>query len=172
MTNYIFRKLDRLENFCAICLNFNLSWERFHFPLRIFAINFLRSYFFFIDRDLFHCLVAKLEIFLCWIVWVENLRCVVEVWRICWKSLEDEHWAAFIFWRPRVFLWHEAMEEREGGCYGCSEPIKIASSFFNWQFSNVPKQGKDPAFAILQIWSNIAKEVKNYASFFWNLFLI
>ena len=41
--------------------------------------------------------------------------------------------------------------EREGGCYGYSEPIKIASSFFNWQFSNVPKQGKDPAFAILQI---------------------
>ena len=29
--------------------------------------------------------------------------------------------------------------------------LRLPTLFLNWQFSNVPKQGKDPAFAILQI---------------------
>ena len=29
--------------------------------------------------------------------------------------------------------------------------LRLPPLFLNWQFSNLPKQGKDPAFAILQI---------------------
>ena len=39
--------------------------------------------------------------------------------------------------------------------------LRLPPLFLNWQFSNVPKQGKDHAFAILQMWPE-----KNFSSFF------
>ena len=125
-----FLKLDRLKDFCVICQNFNLSWECFHFPLRIFAINFLHSYFFFIDRDLFHCLAAKnlrfsyVRLFelRTWDVWLRFGGSVESHWRMSIELL--------LSFGGQEYFYDMRPWEREGGCYGYSEPIKIASSFF------------------------------------------